>query len=153
MSVLDNYDEIKQKLDGIRNTVGALEFNAAVTALMRIGWENKRDLIALCNKYNADPEEDETIKEIANIALMINTIADPIQTLTYVKLECPLWTKGIETKRLKKIAEDAINAGYKYCKDPRVDTFEDWKKLLEQQYGITYEELQQILYLNERGEI
>lgn len=153
MSVLDNYDEIKQKLDGIRNTVGALEFNAAVTALMRIGWENKRDLIALCNKYNADPEEDETIKEIANIALMINTIADPIQTLTYVKLECPLWTKGIETKRLKKIAEDAINAGYKYCKDPRVDTFEDWKKLLEQQYGITHEELQQILYLNERGEI
>lgn len=153
MSVLDNYDEIKQELDGIRNAVGDLEFNASVTALMRIGWENKRDLIALCNKYNTDPEVNKTIKVIANTALMINNVADPIQTLTYVKLECPLWTKGIEPKRLKKIAEDAINAGYKYCKDPRVDTFEDWKKLLEQQYGITYEELQQILYLNERGEI
>ena len=153
MSVLDNYDEIKQKLDGIRNAIGDLEFNASVTALMRIGWENKRDLIALCNKYNADPEENETIKKIANTALMISTVADPIQTLTYVKLECPLWTEGIETKRLKKIAEDVINAGYKYCKDPRVDTFEDWKKLLEQQYGITHEELQKILYLNERGEI
>ena len=153
MSVLDNYDEIKQKLDGIRNAIGDLKFNASVTALMRIGWENKRDLIALCNKYNTDPEVDKTIKVIANTALMINNIADPIQTLTYVKLECPLWTGGIETKRLKKIAEDAINAGYKYCKDPRVDTFEDWKKLLEQQYGITHEELQKILYLNERGEI
>ena len=153
MSVLDNYDEIKQKLDGIRNTVGDLEFNAAVTALMRIGWENKRDLIALCNKYNTDPEVDKTIKVIANTALMINNVADPIQTLTYVKLECPLWTEGIEPKRLKKIAEDVINAGYKYCKDPRVDTFEDWKELLEQQYGITHEELQKILYLNERGEM
>lgn len=153
MSVLDNYDEIKQKLDGIRNAIGDLEFNASVTALMRIGWENKRDLIALCNKYNTDPEVDKTIKVIANTALMINNVADPIQILTYIKLECPLWTKGIESKRLKKIAEDVINAGYKYCKDPRVDTFEDWKKLLEQQYGITHEELQQILYLNERGEV
>ena len=153
MSVLDNYDEIKQELDGIRNAVGDLEFNAAVTALMRIGWENKRDLIALCNKYNTDPEVNKTIKVIANTALMINNVADPIQTLTYVKLECPLWTKGIEPNRFKKIAEDAINAGYKYCKDPRVDTFEDWKKLLEEQCGITHEELQQILYLNERGEI
>lgn len=153
MSVLDNYNEIKQKLDKIRSVAGDLEFNAAVTALMRIGWQNKRDLIALCNKYNADPEENETIKKIANTALMISTVADPIQTLTYVKLECPLWTKGIEPKRLKKIAEDVINAGYKYCKDPRVDTFEDWKELLEQQYGITNEELQQILYLNERGEV
>lgn len=153
MSVLDNYNEIKQKLDKIRSVAGDLEFNAAVTALMRIGWQNKRDLIALCNKYNADPEENETIKKIANTALMISTVADPIQTLTYVKLECPLWTKGIEPKRLKKIAEDVINAGYKYCKDPRIDTFKDWKKLLEQQYGITHEELQQILYLNERGEV
>ena len=153
MSVLDNYNEIKQKLDEIRSVAGDLEFNAAVTALMRIGWQNKRDLIALCNKYNADPEKNETIKKIANTALMISTVADPIQTLTYVKLECPLWTKGIEPKRLKKIAEDVINAGYRYCKDPRIDTFEDWKKLLEQQYGITHEELQQILYLNKRGEI
>ena len=153
MSVLDNYNEIKQKLDEIRSVAGDLEFNAAVTALMRIGWQNKRDLIALCNKYNADPEENETIKKIANTALMISTVADPIQTLTYVKLECPLWTKGIEPKRLKKIAEDVINAGYRYCKDPRIDTFEDWKKLLEQQYGIEHEELQQILYMNERGEV
>ena len=92
-------------------------------------------------------------KKVANAALMISNIAQPIEILTYVKLECPLWTEGIEPKRLKKIAEDVINAGYKYCKDPRVDTFEDWKELLEKQYGVTHEELQQILYLNERGEM
>ena len=84
---------------------------------------------------------------------MISNIAEPIEVLTYVKLECPLWTDGIEPKRLKKIAEDVINAGYRYCKDSRVNTFEDWKKLLEQQYGIEHEELQQILYLNEGGEV
>ena len=84
---------------------------------------------------------------------MISNIAEPIEILTYVKLECPLWIGGIEPKRLKRIAEGVIDAGYRYCKDPRVDKFEDWKKLLEQQYGITHEELQQILYLNERGEI
>lgn len=153
MSSLDNYDEIKQKLDEIKNIYGDLEFNAAVTFLMNMGWINKKDLITVCNKCNTDPEENESNKKIANAALLIHNAADPIQTLTYVKLECPLWTEGIEPKRLKKIAEDAINAGYKYCKDPRVDTFEDWKKLLEQQYGITHEELQKILYLNERGEI
>lgn len=37
---------------------------------------------------------------------MISNIAQPIEILTYVKLECPLWTEGIEPKRLKKIAED-----------------------------------------------
>lgn len=119
---------------------------------MQIGWSNKRDVISLCNKYNTEPEENVN-KKVANAALMISNIAQPIEILTYVKLECPLWTEGIEPKRLKKIAEDVINAGYKYCKDPRVDTFEDWKELLEQQYGITHEELQKILYLNERGEM
>lgn len=153
MSALDNYNEIKEKLDGIRNITGDLEFNAAVTFLMQIGWMNKRDLVSLCNKYNTNPEENEANKRVANAALMLSNVASPIQALTYVKLECPLWTEGIEPKRLKKIAEDVINAGYRYCKDPRVDTFGDWKKLLEQQYGITHEELQQILYLNERGEI
>lgn len=153
MSSLDNYNEIKPKLDEIRNTYGDLEFNSAVTFLMQMGWLNRKDLIAVCNKCNVDPEESESNKRIANVALMINNVADPIQTLTYVKLECPLWIGGIEPKRLKRIAEDVINAGYRYCKDPRVDKFEDWKKLLKQQYGITHEELQQILYLNERGEV
>lgn len=152
MSALNNYKEVKQKLDEVRIITGDLEFNTAVTFLMQIGWSNKRDVISLCNKYNTEPEENVN-KKVANAALMISNIAEPIEVLTYVKLECPLWTEGIESKRLKKIAEDVINAGYKYCKDPRVDTFEDWKELLEQQYGITHEELQKILYLNERGEV
>lgn len=151
MSSLDNYNEIKPKLDEIRNTYGDLEFNAAVTFLMQIGWEDKRTLIALCNEYQFRIEKDKA--KIAKVALILSNIATPIQILTYVKLECPLWIGGIEPKRLKKIAEDVINAGYRYCKDPRVDKFEDWKKLLGQQYGITHEELQQILYLNERGEV
>lgn len=153
MSALNNYKEVKQRLDEVRAITGDLEFNSAITLLMQIGWSNKRDIISLCNKYNTEPEENVK-KKIANAALMISNIAEPIEILTYVKLECPLWmTEGIEPKRLKKIAENAINAGYRYCKDPRVDKFEDWKKLLEQQYGITHEELQQILYLDEKGEI
>mgnify|MGYP007064999590 CR=1 FL=1 len=151
MSSLDNYNEIKPKLDEIRNTYGDLEFNAAVTFLMQIGWEDKRTLIALCNEYQFRIEKDKA--KIAKVALILSNTATPIQILTYVKLECPLWIGGIEPKRLKRIAEDVINAGYRYCKDPRVDKFEDWKKLLKQQYGITHEELQQILYLNERGEV
>lgn len=153
MSSLDNYNEIKQKLDEIRCITGDLEFNTAVTILMQIGWGNKKDLIALCNKYNVDPEESESKKKIANAALMLSNTATPIQILTYIKLECPLWTKGIEPKRIKKIAEDVIDAGYRYCKDPRVDKFEDWLKLLEQQCEIKHEEMQQILYLNEKGEV
>ena len=152
MPKLNNYKKIKQRLDEVRMITGDLEFNSAVTFLMQIGWSNKRDIISLCNRYNTEPEENVK-KKIANAALMIIHIAEPIELLTYVKLECPLWTEGIEPKRLKKIAEDVINAGYRYCKDPRVDKFEDWKKLLEQQYGSTHEELQQILYLKERGAV
>ncbi len=152
MPKLNNYKKIKQRLDEVRMITGDLEFNSAVTFLMQIGWSNKRDIISLCNRYNTEPEENVK-KKIANAALMISNIAEPIEILTYVKLECPLWIEGIEPKRLKKIAEDTINAGYRYCNDPRVDKFEDWKKLLEQQYGITHEELQQILYLDEKGEI
>ena len=150
MSILNN--EIKQKLDEVRMITGDLEFNSAVTFLMMIGWSNKRDVVSLCNKYNTEPEENIK-KKVANTALMLSNIATPIQILTYIKFECPLWTEGIEPKRIKKIAEDVINAGYRYCKDPRVDTFEDWLKLLEQQCEIKHEEMQQILYLNEKGEV
>ena len=52
MSALNNYKEVKQKLDEVRMITGDLEFNTAVTFLMQIGWSNKRDVISLCNKYN-----------------------------------------------------------------------------------------------------
>ena len=58
MSALNNYNEVKQKLDEVRMITGDLEFNTAVTFLMQIGWSNKRDVISLCNKYNTEPEEN-----------------------------------------------------------------------------------------------
>lgn len=58
MSALNNYKEVKQKLDEVRMITGDLEFNTAVTFLMQIGWSNKRDVISLCNKYNTEPEEN-----------------------------------------------------------------------------------------------
>ena len=87
MPALNNYNEIKQKLDEIREITGDLEFNSAVTFLMQIGWSSKRDIISLCNKYNTEPEENVN-KKVANAALMIIHIAEPIELLTYVKLEC-----------------------------------------------------------------
>lgn len=154
MSKLDNYAEVKDALDEIREMSGNLEFDMAVTTLMTIGgWAHKKELLSIINEYNSDPEVSENEKRSVQAALMICNVANPIELLTYVKLECPLWTNGIEPARMKKIAEDVINAGYRYCKDPRVDTFGDWKKLLEQQYGITEEEMQQILYLDKKGKI
>ena len=50
MSALNNYKEVKQKLDEVRTITGDLEFNSAVTFLMQIGWSSKRDIISLCNK-------------------------------------------------------------------------------------------------------
>jgi len=37
MSALNNYKEVKQKLDEVRMITGDLEFNTAVTFLMQIG--------------------------------------------------------------------------------------------------------------------
>ena len=73
MSALNNYNEVKQKLDEVRMITGDLEFNTAVTFLMQIGWSNKRDVISLCNKYNTEPEENVN-KKVANAALMISNI-------------------------------------------------------------------------------
>ena len=70
MSALNNYKEVKQKLDEVRTITGDLEFNIAVTFLMQIGWSNKEAVISLYNKYNTESEENVN-KKVANAALMI----------------------------------------------------------------------------------
>ena len=86
MPALNNYNEIKQKLDEIREITGDLEFNSAVTFLMQIGWSSKRDIISLCNKYNTEPEENVN-KKVANAAIMNIHIAEQKALLTYEKQE------------------------------------------------------------------